>query len=79
MANGKGAYRVGVDFNPSGNDKVTQIKQATAELIDMCNDIFDDGDPEIARLKAHAQTQYEDAAMWAVKAVTKKKKEAPSS
>jgi hypothetical protein len=67
-----GEYRVGIDFNPSGNEAVAKIKQAAAELIDMIEDLEVGDIPEIGRLKALAMTHVEDAAMWAVKAATKK-------
>lgn len=67
----KGEYRVGIDFNPSGDDLVARIKRAAADLIDMVDGI-DAADGERARLKALAQTEIESAAMWAVKAATKK-------
>jgi len=72
----KGEYRVGINFNPSGDDLVGQIKRQAADLIDLIDTINGD-DPlsskagEVARLKALAQTHIEDAAMWAVKAATK--------
>ena len=61
-----GEHRVRTQFNPSANSVVDQIKQKTAELINLCEDlkIYD------ARLAALAQTDYESAAMWAVKAAT---------
>jgi hypothetical protein len=57
---------------------VDRIKQKTAELIDLCETMKSvtgrDGrsvnPAEQARLVALAQTHYEDAAMWAVKAAT---------
>jgi len=61
-----GEDRVRVKFNPSADGIVDQIKQKTAELIDLCETIKDK-DP---RLVALAMTHYEDAAMWAVKAAT---------
>lgn len=72
----KGEYRVGIDFNPSADDKVGQIKRAAADLIDLIDLINDDSmnphrDVEVKRLKALAQTAIEDGAMWAVKAATK--------
>lgn len=71
----KGGYRVGIDFNPSGDDLVGQIKRQAADLIDLIDTIplGDDGpgQGERARLKALAQTHIEDAAMWGVKAATK--------
>lgn len=70
----KGEYRVGIDFNPSGDDLVARIKRAAADLIDMVDGIDTTGphDGERARIKALAQTEIESAAMWAVKAATKK-------
>ena len=79
----KGEYRVGIDFNPSGDDLVGQIKRKAADLIDMIETIpattrndntagpADTRATEVARLKALAQTDVESAAMWAVKAATK--------
>ena len=76
-----GAERVRADFNPSGDDLVTKIKRYTADLIDLCEDLkkfpADGGGSmvgnEQARCAALAQTNYEQAAMWAVKAATTKK------
>lgn len=71
-----GEDRVRVKFNPSDNSLVSQIKQKSAELIDLCQErktrVSDiPASPgEEARLWALAQTHYEDAAMWAVKAAT---------
>jgi hypothetical protein len=61
-----GEDRVRVKFNPSANGLVDQIKQKSAELIDLCEQLKE----KDARLAALAQTHYEDAAMWAVKAAT---------
>jgi hypothetical protein len=63
---GIGAERVRADFNPSENNAVDQIKAKTAELIDLCEALKGGDD----RLVALAQTAYEEAAMWAVKAAT---------
>jgi len=68
----KGEYRVGVSFNPSGDLWVDEIKVSAAELIDLIEDIPDLEMTERKRLKALAQTEVESAAMWAVKAATKK-------
>ena len=72
----KGEYRVGITFNPSGDDTVGQIKRMAADLIDLIETITTDGETdqyiEVSRLKALAQTAIEDGAMWAVKAATKK-------
>lgn len=76
----KGEYRVGINFNPSNDDMVAKIKRAAADLIDMIDEIPSLGAEteaqltrvaEVARLKALAQTDIENAAMWAVKAATK--------
>jgi hypothetical protein len=61
-----GEKRVRAAFNPDKNSEVDLIKQKTAELIDLC-ETFKPKDP---RLAACAQTAYEEAAMWAVKAAT---------
>lgn len=61
-----GEQRVRTDFNPSQNDIVSQIKQKSAELINLCEELkVKDG-----RLASLAQTGFEEAAMWAVKAAT---------
>lgn len=61
-----GEQRVRTEFNPSNDSLVDQIKQKTAELINLCEDLKSkDG-----RLASLAQTEYETAAMWAVKAAT---------
>ncbi|MFA8386870.1 MAG: hypothetical protein ACEPO2_14690 [Pelagibaca sp.] len=72
----KGEYRVGINFNPSGDDLVGQIKRKAADLIDLmesidCTPSSDAEAGEKYRLRALAQTEIESAAMWAVKAATK--------
>jgi hypothetical protein len=64
-----GADRVRQSFNPSGNDLVDNIKEQTAELIDLVEEVKG-YDPRLAAL---AQTAYEEAAMWAVKLATTKR------
>jgi hypothetical protein len=64
-----GEDRVRTKFNPSNDSLVEQIKQKTAELIDLCDHRVG-GNPEEGRLWSLAMTHYEDAAMWAVKAAT---------
>ena len=64
-----GEDRVRTKFNPSADTLVDQIKQKTAELIDLCNHRVGSA-PEEGRLWSLAMTHYEDAAMWAVKAAT---------
>lgn len=61
-----GEGRVRTDFNVTGSDVVTVIKQKSAELIDLCEMLK----PKDGRLASLAQTSYEEAAMWAVKAAT---------
>jgi hypothetical protein len=74
-----GAFRVRESFNPSGDTLVDKIKRYTSDLIDLCEDLkkSDNGDHLVAneqgRCAAIAQTHYEQAAMWAVKAATTKR------
>jgi len=66
-----GENRVRTKFNPTANGTVDQIKQKTAELINLCEDMKSQHQGgEVLRLLSLAQTHYEDAAMWAVKAAT---------
>ncbi len=61
-----GEKRVRTDFNVTNDDMVTKIKQKSAELINIVEEIK----AKDQRLAALAQTHYEDAAMWAVKLAT---------
>ena len=61
-----GEQRVRTSFNPSQTDTVATIKQLSAELINICESLKE----KDARLSSLAQTTYEEAAMWAVKAAT---------
>lgn len=69
-----GEARVRTDFNVGGSSVVDELKTKSAELINLCEKLK--GDPqavmsgEKARLISLAQTHFEDAAMWAVKAAT---------
>jgi len=80
-----GEFRVRTKFNPSAESIVDQIKSKTAELIDLLQALKNDeasktyseseGQKNITigeffRLIALAQTEYESAAHWAVKAAT---------
>ena len=58
------------DFNPSQASKIDQIKQKSAELINFVQGLRDEHNGEQARLVSLAQTSYEEAAMWAIKAAT---------
>ncbi|MEO7048892.1 MAG: hypothetical protein ABI091_26555 [Ferruginibacter sp.] len=61
-----GEARVRTDFNVTGSSVIDDIKQKSAELINLCETLKEkDG-----RLASLAQTAYEEAAMWAVKAAT---------
>ena len=51
------------DFNPSGSDVVDEIKQRTEELIKYIQENVPEN-----RQRSIALTNYEQAAMWAVKA-----------
>lgn len=72
----KGEYRVGKTFNPSGDEVVAALKSVAADFIDLIESIPSDRDSAVGnergRLKALAQTEIESAAMWAVKAATKR-------
>ena len=61
-----GETRVRTDFNVSGLTMVDDLKFKSAELINIC-EALKEKDPRLASL---AQTSYEEAAMWAVKAAT---------
>ena len=63
-----GEVRVRTKFNPSNDGIVDRIKQKTAELINLCEELKASG--KDARLASIAQTEYETAAMYAVKAAT---------
>jgi len=51
------------EFNPSGSDVVAGIKQRTEELMQFLREKVPDN-----RCRSIALTNYEQAAMWAVKA-----------
>lgn len=61
-----GEQRVRTEFNPSQVGTVDQLKQKTAELINICEELK----TKDARLASLAQTSFEEAAMWSVKAAT---------
>lgn len=54
-------------FNPTGDSRVDDIKRLTDELIQMVSEYAADS-PQGKRRAALAATNYEQAAMWAVKA-----------
>jgi hypothetical protein len=66
-----GQIRVKADFNPAKNDLVDQIKNKSAELIDLLETMRNlplTGTGEKQRLVSLAQTEIETACMYAVKA-----------
>lgn len=71
-----GEQRVRIDFNVSGSGAIDQFKSKTADLIndleDMKNQPISENtnSAEYLRLIALAQTAYEEACMWVVKAIT---------
>ena len=70
-----GEARVRTTFNPSANETVDQIKQKSAEIINLVHSEFGEkGAPntEANRLREKAMDRFEEAAMWAVKAATAK-------
>jgi hypothetical protein len=68
-----GEQRVRTTFNPSTKNLVDEIKQKSADLINLIETIpgeLTHAEPEQIRLMRLAQTAYEEGAMWAVKAAT---------
>lgn len=66
-----GQRRVRASFNPSDSNIVDIIKAKSAELIDLSQEVKATAkDGEQARCASLAQTAYEEAAMWLVKAAT---------
>ena len=66
-----GERRVRIEFNPSANSKVDQIKTKSAELINLVESLRTHlGESEQGRLISLAQNSFEEGAMWAVKAAT---------
>lgn len=61
-----GEVRVRTSFNVNGNSDVDTIKQETAKLINLVENLKSK-EPRLASL---AQTAFEEAAMWAVKLAT---------
>lgn len=68
IGNTIGEQRVRIEFNPSNDDLVFQIKQKTAELINLCEEMKATG--KDARSASIAQTEFESASRWAVTAAT---------
>lgn len=68
-----GEKAVGLTFNPSGDEKVQEVKELYAKIIDICNELrADAGQGEKGRLLSVAITEAQTAQMWAVKGITYK-------
>ena len=69
-----GEKAVGLNFNPSDNSDVAEIKKLYAEIIDFCNNEIGKlevpAEGERIRLFRIAITEAQTAQMWAVKAIT---------
>lgn len=66
-----GEQLVGIDFNPSGNEKVAKVKSLYAEIIDLLDDHRkEENDAQKNRHISVAITEAQTAQMWAVKALT---------
>lgn len=65
-----GEKAVGLTFNPSGDEKVNELKKHYAAIIDILNDDRGENRDERARLASVAITEAQGAQMWAVKSVT---------
>lgn len=66
MSQSIGEQRVRTSFNNTGSSVVDALKSKTAELINMCEELKSiDG-----RCASIAQTEFETACMYAVKAAT---------
>jgi hypothetical protein len=57
------------DFNPTNDERVAAIKSKTDELIAYVKEEAEKMQPEGKRRAALAVTNYEQAAMWAVKSL----------
>lgn len=81
MTQTRGEYIIGTDFNPSNNGAVDQVKQKAAEFYNLIDELTpmtsvsttagSAQQAEVYRLKREALWKLEQAAMLAVKAITK--------
>ena len=66
-----GQRAVGLTFNPSGDARVTELKESAAAFIDACNALREGAvDGDVKRMYSVAITEAQTAQMWAVKAAT---------
>lgn len=68
-----GEDAMGVNFNPSQDEKVAKLKSLYAEIADILNEDRGENRDERARRASVAITEAQTAQMWAVKAVTTKR------
>jgi hypothetical protein len=67
----RGEMRVGMNYNPWKSECVDNMKRHAAEIIDLCLDYADASpNPEVMRLATTAALKYEEATLWAIKAIT---------
>ena len=57
------------EFNPTKDERVTAIKRRTDDLIFQVRALTEAGGPEAKRRASLAVTNFEQGAMWAVKAL----------
>ena len=57
------------EFNPTGDRRVAEIKTGTDALISLVRDLTEASGPETKRRASLAVTNYEQAALWAVKSL----------
>lgn len=57
------------DFNPTGDDRVAAIKGRVDELIGLVRNLTEASGPETRRRASLAVTNFEQGAMWGVKAL----------
>ena len=57
------------EFNPTGDRRVAEIKTGTDALISLVRDLTEASGPETKRRASLAVTNFEQGAMWAVKAL----------
>lgn len=71
MKNSFGQKLVGISFNPSSLSTVDEVKQKSAELIDLIQDgMLINSSDESLMIHNEAIRQIMSAQMWAVKAIT---------
>ena len=69
-----GEILVGIEFNPSNDDRVAQVKQKMAEIANILKDAYNDGEksPVKSLIFDHAVGEILNAQMSVVKVITMK-------